>query len=429
MSYQPILTARLGKVNPASLRDYEAHGGFQALLRALELGPQQLIENLRSAQVLGRGGAAFPAGVKWKAVAAEPGPKYVIANADESEPGTFKDRMLMEGDPFSLVEAVIIASFMVGAEQAYIYVRGEYPLAMARVQNAVNACYNAHYLGRNLLDAGYNLDIEVRKGAGAYICGEETALFESIEGKRGFPRLKPPFPTQVGVFGRPTLINNVETLLCVLPMVLRGPDWFKQVGVGYNAPENSPGPKLYCLSGRVRNPGLVEAPMGTPLHELIYGYGGGVTGSGVLAGVLLGGAAGMFVTPKHLDVALDFATLRQIDAALGSGVVMVFDTSADMKAVLKRIAHFFKHESCGKCYPCQLGTQRQMEIIDRLAAGHSRPGDLRLLREIGQTMTDASICGLGQTASSAILTALDRFGYDEASGQFTPFAPRSGAIL
>ncbi len=416
MTYQPILTARLGKVNPTSLRDYEAHGGFQALLRALELGPQQLIENLRTAQVLGRGGAAFPAGIKWKAVAAEPGPKYVIANADESEPGTFKDRVIMEGDPFSLVEAVIIASFMVGAEQAYIYIRGEYPLAIERVQHAVNACYNTHYLGRNLLDAGYNLDIEIRKGAGAYICGEETALFESIEGKRGFPRVKPPFPTQVGVFGRPTLINNVETLLCVLPMVLLGPDWFKQVG-----PENSPGPKLYCLSGRVRRPGLVEAPMGTPLQELIYGFGGGVTGSGVLGGVLLGGAAGMFVTAEHLGVSLDFATLRQIDAALGSGVVMVFDTSVDMKAVIKRIAHFFKHESCGKCYPCQLGTQRQMEIIDRLAANNSRPGDTLLLRDIGQTMTDASICGLGQTASSAILTALDRFGYDEASGQFTRF--------
>jgi NADH-quinone oxidoreductase subunit F len=416
MSYQPVLTARLGKIDPASLADYEAAGGFQALARAVELGPQAVVERLREAYLLGRGGAAFPAGIKWKAVSEAPAPKYVVANADESEPGTFKDRILMEGDPFALVEAVIIAAFAVGAERGYIYIRGEYPLAIARVQHAVNACYNAGYLGRDILGSGCHFDLEVRKGAGAYICGEETALFESIEGKRGFPRLKPPFPTEYGLFGRPTVINNVETLLCVLPLVLRGPDWFRSIG-----PEKSPGPKLYCLSGRVQRPGLVEAPMGTTLRTLIYDYGGGVTGSGELGGVLLGGAAGFFVSPDHLDVPLDFASLPGIHAVLGSGVVMVFDTSVDMKAVLRRIARFFRHESCGKCYPCQLGTQRQYEIVERLAADRLRPDDLLALREIGQTMRDASICGLGQTASGAILSALDRLGYDETTGRFARF--------
>lgn len=417
MIYQPTLTARIGVVDPTSLTDYETHGGFKALSRAIEIGSDEIIDITTKAHVLGRGGAAFPAGIKWKAVNEEPGPKYVIANADESEPGTFKDRMIMEGDPFSLVEGLIIAGFATGAEQGYIYIRGEYPLAIDRVQNAINACYNAGYLGPNILDSGYSLDIELRKAAGAYICGEETALFESIEGKRGFPRLKPPFPTQVGLFGRPTLINNVETLINALPLVCQGPDWYKGLG-----PLDSPGPKLFCLSGRVHKPGLVEAPMGTPLKDLIYEYGGGVTGNGELGGVLLGGAAGMFVTPDYVDVFLDFATLREIDSALGSGVVMVFDTSVDMKAMLKRIAHFFAHESCGKCYPCQIGTQRQMEIIDRLAENRLRPGDLRTLQDVGQTMTDTSICGLGQTASSAILTALDRFEFDGVSGEFSHFS-------
>ncbi|NUQ37560.1 MAG: NADH-quinone oxidoreductase subunit NuoF [Caldilineales bacterium] len=416
MSYQPVLTARVGVVDPASLKDYEAHGGFRALRHAIAIGPDAVIDLVTQAHVLGRGGAAFPAGIKWKAVNEEHGPKFVVANADESEPGTFKDRVIMEGDPFSLVEGVIIASYAALAEKAYIYIRGEYPQAIACVQQAIAACYAAGYLGENILGAGFNLQVEIRKGAGAYICGEETALFESIEGKRGFPRLKPPFPTQSGLFGRPTLINNVETLINALPLVLYGPDWYRQFG-----PSDSPGPKLYCLSGRVRHPGLVEAPMGTPLSELIYEYGGGVTGSGELGGVLLGGAAGAFISPEMIDVFMDFATLREIDAALGSGVVMVFDTSADIKGVLKRIAHFFAHESCGKCFPCQLGTQRQVEIIDRLAADRLRPGDLALLREVGQTMTDASICGLGQTAAGAIRTALDRFGYEASTGEFYTF--------
>lgn len=416
MSYQPVLTSRIGHIDPTSLADYEAHGGFRALARAVAIGPDAIIDRVIRAKLLGRGGAAFPAGIKWQAVNKESGTKYVVVNGDESEPGTFKDRIIMENDPFSVIEGLIIAGYAVGAQKGYIYIRGEYPLAAQRMQHAVNVCRNHGYLGENILGSGYGLEVEIRRGAGAYICGEETALFESIEGKRGYPRLKPPFPTQVGLFGRPTLINNVETVINVLPLLLHGVNWYKSLG-----PADSPGPKLYCLSGRVANPGLIEAPMGATLRELIYDYGGGVTGSGELGGVLLGGAAGAFVGPDMVDVHLDFASLAALDTALGSGVVMVFDTSVDMKAILLRVARFFAHESCGKCFPCQLGAQHQHEIIERLAQKRLCAGDLTLLADIGQTMTDASICGLGQTAASAVRTGLERLHFDPASGEFPAF--------
>ncbi len=402
MSYEPVLTARIGKIDPASLTDYEAHGGFQALIRAVELGPGRVVALMEEATLLGRGGAAFPAGIKWRAVHQAEGPKFVVANADESEPGTFKDRVLMEGDPYALIEAVILAGFATAADKGFIYVRGEYARAYQRLRHAIARCYEAGYLGRDILGSGFEFHIELRRGAGAYICGEETALFESIEGKRGYPRLKPPFPTQAGLFGRPTLINNVETLINALHIVLRGPAWFNSIG-----PAHSPGPKLYPLSGRVQRPGLVEAPMGITLRELIEEHGGGVSGSGEFRVALVGGAAGAFLGPDHLNTPLDFRSLASIGAALGSGAVIVFDTSVDMKPILQRIADFFAHESCGKCYPCQLGTMRQRDIIARMVAGQGRPGDLQLLRDIGQTMRDTSICGLGQTASNAILSAFE----------------------
>ncbi len=402
MSFEPVLTARIGEIDPASLTDYEAHGGFQALIRALELGPARVVGMVEQAKLLGRGGAAFPAGIKWRAVHQAEGPKFVVANADESEPGTFKDRILMEGDPYALIEAVILAGYATGADKGFIYIRGEYSRAYQRLRHAIARCYEAGYLGQNILGSGFEFHIELRRGAGAYICGEETALFESIEGKRGYPRLKPPFPTEVGLFGRPTLINNVESLLNVLHIVLRGPDWFNRIG-----PADSPGPKLYPLSGRVQRPGLVEAPMGITLRALIQEHGGGISGTGEFRAALVGGAAGTFLGPDHLDTPLDFRSLAQRGAALGSGAVIVFDTSVDMMQVLERIADFFAHESCGKCYPCQLGTMRQRDIIRRIAEGRGRPGDLALLRDIGQTMRDVSICGLGQTAASAILSAFE----------------------
>jgi NADH-quinone oxidoreductase subunit F len=394
------LLARIGVVDPASLDDYRAHGGFRALERARAIGPQQVIDEVTAANLVGRGGAAFPTGRKWAAVATQPAqPHYLVCNADESEPGTFKDRILMEGDPFAVVEAMAIEAFAVGAAKAYLYIRGEYPLAEARIARAIAATRDAGLLG--------DLDIELRRGAGAYICGEETALFESIEGKRGEPRNKPPFPVEVGLFGKPTAVNNVETLVNVLSIVDTddGAAAYRAIGT-----EGSVGPKLFCVSGNVTRPGVYEVEFGVTLGDLI-GLAGGVAGGRELKAVLLGGAAGVFVGPDALDTPLTFEATRAINATLGSGVVMVFDETADMVGALTRIARFFRDESCGQCVPCRVGTVRQEELLARLSSGaaaaHGRRDDeLALLREIGQAMRDASICGLGQTASSAIESAV-----------------------
>jgi NADH-quinone oxidoreductase subunit F len=392
------LLARVGVVDPLSLDEYRAHGGFRALERARTIGPAAVIDEVAASGLVGRGGAAFPTGRKWAAVAAQPAqPHYLVCNADESEPGTFKDRVLMEHDPFAVVEAMAIEAFAVGADKAYLYVRGEYPVAEARIANAVAASRAAGLLG--------DLEIELRRGAGAYVCGEETALFESIEGKRGEPRNKPPFPVEVGLFGKPTAVNNVETLVNVLLILADngGADAYRAIGT-----EGSPGPKLFCVSGHVNRPGVYEVDFGATLRELLE-LAGGVPGGRSLKAILLGGAAGVFVGPDALDTPLTFEATRAIGATLGSGVVMAFDETADMVGTLRRIAQFFRDESCGQCVPCRVGTVRQEELLARLASAAprgDRDTELALLREIGQAMRDASICGLGQTASSAIESAL-----------------------
>jgi NADH-quinone oxidoreductase subunit F len=328
-------------------------------------------------------------------------PKYVVANADESEPGTFKDRIVMERDPFALVEAMTIAGFVVGAERGYVYARGEYPDARRRLSDAIEQAYRRGYLGDDVMGRGFRYDLELRVGAGAYICGEETALFNSVEGYRGEPRSKPPFPVEAGLFGKPTLVNNVETLLNVLPIVLDGGAAFAATGAG-----NSTGTKLYCVSGRVRRPGLYELAFGATLRQLLA-LAGGVTGWRPLQAVLMGGAAGAFLTPEELDTPLTFEGLRSVDATLGSGVVVVLDDTVDVAAVLARIAAFFRHESCGQCVPCRVGTQRQVEALRRLAApGADLDRELGLLADLDAVMTDASICGLGQTAAGAVRSAL-----------------------
>ena len=394
------LLARVGVVDPTSLGDYRASGGFRALERARAIGPARVVEEVAESGLVGRGGAAFPTGRKWAAVAAQTAqPHYLVCNADESEPGTFKDRILMEHDPFAVVEAMAIEALAVGATRAYLYVRGEYPLAEARIGNAIARTRDAGLLGE--------LEIELRRGAGAYICGEETALFESIEGKRGEPRNKPPFPVEVGLFGKPTAINNVETLVNVLLIVgdNGGAAAYRALGT-----EASTGPKLFCLSGHVARPGLYEVDFGATLRDLLELAGGVPDGRGLKA-VLLGGAAGVFVGPEALDTPLTFEATRAIGATLGSGVVMAFDETADMVGTLRRIARFFRDESCGQCVPCRVGTVRQEELLARLASGAtfgSREDELALLGEIGRAMRDASICGLGQTASSAIESAFRR---------------------
>ncbi len=402
------LLGRVGVADPGSLADYRAHGGYAALARALEMGPDAVIAEVTASRLVGRGGAAFPTGRKWAAVAAQPvRPHYVVCNADESEPGTFKDRVLMEGDPFSVVEAMTNAAFASGCEQGYLYIRGEYPEAEARIQAAIVAGRGAGLLGKGIAGAGFDFDIELRRGAGAYICGEETALFESIEGKRGEPRNKPPFPVEVGLFGKPTVVNNVETLVNVPLIVLEGGAAFAGIGT-----EGSTGPKLFCLSGHVARPGVYEVEFGATLRDLIE-LAGGVPGGRAIRAILLGGAAGVFVGPDALDTPLTFEGTRAIGATLGSGVVMVFDETADLVGTLRRIAQFFRDESCGQCVPCRVGSVRQEELLARLAAGSKvrpREAELALLREIGQAMRDASICGLGQTASSAIESALRQPG-------------------
>ena len=392
-----LLTANSGN-GTTSLAKYRKYSAFT---KALGMKPEDVVNEIKASGLVGRGGAAFPTGIKWEGAAKAQGfPKYVICNADESEPGTFKDRILLIDDPHRTIEGMLIAGYAIGANKGYIYIRAEYPYILPVLENALNESREAGLLGGNVLGSGFSFDIEIRVGAGAYICGEETALFESIEGKRGFPRVKPPFPTTHGLFGKPTVINNVETL-CNVPLIIaQGSEEYRKIGT-----EKSPGPKLFCVSGDVQKPGLYEVPFGVTLRDLME-MAGGVAGGKNLQAVLFGGAAGAFATSQHLDVKMTFEDLRAVGLPLGSGVVMVFDETRDMRSVLKSLGHFFAHESCGKCYPCQMGTQRQKEILDRIAEGRVLEGDLIRLQDVGWTMTDASLCGLGQTAAGAVLSAI-----------------------
>ena len=402
------LLRRVGAVDPESFDAYRAAGGYSALRRAIELGPEGVIREVVDAKLLGRGGAAFPTGRKWEAVARTPArPHHLVCNADESEPGTFKDRVLMEGDPFAIVEAMTIAALATGCEHGYLYVRGEYPLARHRIEHAVVEAREHGLLGDDVAGTGVRFDVEVRRGAGAYICGEETALFNSIEGKRGEPRNKPPFPVQAGLFGKPTLVNNIETLANALEILGSGAAAFASTGTG-----ESTGTRLFCVSGNVQKPGVYEVPMGTPLRALID-LAGGLPSGRSLQAVLLGGAAGSFITEAQLDVPLSFEGTRAAGATLGSGAVIVLDDSADLGAILLRIARFFSHESCGQCVPCRIGTKRQEEIIGRVLATRGQngnAGDIALLADVAQAMRDASICGLGQTAANAIQSAIPLMG-------------------
>jgi NADH-quinone oxidoreductase subunit F len=398
------LLRRARQVDPSSLDSYRASGGYEMLRRAVALTPQGVLREVKDAKLLGRGGAAFPTAIKWEAVAANPvQPHYVICNADESEPGTFKDRVLMEEDPYALVEALTVMGYACEAEHGFIYIRGEYPLAEARLRHAVAQARARGFLGPDVMGKGFAFDIEVRRGAGAYIAGEETALINSLEGKRAEPRNKPPFPAQSGLFGKPTAVNNVETLLSVLEILRVGGPSFASVGT-----ENSTGTRLFCLSGCVARPGLYEYDFGVTLREVIDAAGG-VRDGRPLRAVLLGGAAGSFVGPSALDMPLTFEAVRAAGTTLGSGVVLVLDDTVDVVALLRRITQFFRDESCGQCVPCRVGTVRQEELLARLASGTPRGSvatELALLDDIGSVARDASICGLGQTAISAVQSAV-----------------------
>ncbi len=398
------LLRRLGHVDPSSLGSYRAAGGYEMLRRAIRLGPQGVIREVRDAKLMGRGGAAFPTHIKWDAVAANPvRPKYVVGNADESEPGTFKDRVLMEADPYALVEALTVMGYACGAERGFVYIRGEYPTAEGRLAHAIGQARAHGFLGSDVMGEGFTFDIEIRRGAGAYIAGEETALINSLEGKRAEPRNKPPFPAQSGLFGKPTAVNNVETLLSVLEVLRVGGPAFAAVGT-----PGSTGTRLFCLSGCVEVPGLYEYDFGVTLRDVIDGAGG-VAGGRPLRAVLLGGAAGVFVGPSALDMPLTYEGTRAAGATLGSGVVLVLDDTVSVPALLHRITRFFRDESCGQCVPCRVGTVRQEELVARLTGGTpigSVATELELLSDIGYVTRDASICGLGQTALSAVESAV-----------------------
>jgi NADH-quinone oxidoreductase subunit F len=403
------LLKRINKVDPTSLAAYRASGGYTALTKALDIGGAAVIKHVTDSRLMGRGGAAFPTGRKWAAVASQPvTQRYLICNADESEPGTFKDRVLLEGDPFAIVESMTITAFATGCEKGFLYIRGEYPLGAERMQHAINEARRNGLLGKNILGKAFNFDIEVRRGGGAYICGEETAIFNSIEGYRGEPRNKPPFPVEAGLFQKPTVVNNVETLVNIPIIIEHGGAAFAAIGAG----GMSTGTKLFCLSGNVRRPGTYEVAFGATLRELIE-MAGGVTKGRQMQAVLLGGAAGVFVRPDELDIPLTFEGARAAKATLGSGVIMVFDDSIDMKEIVLRIAAFFRDESCGQCVPCRVGTVRQEEALHRIVKKKTRgtlDDEVALMHDVGIHMNDASICGLGQTAYAAVESAIHRLG-------------------
>jgi NADH-quinone oxidoreductase subunit F len=385
---------------------YVEHGGYTAAKKALtEHTPEQLIDMVKASNLRGRGGAGFPTGMKWSFLPKQTEkPVYLCVNADESEPGTFKDREIMEDDPHQLLEGILISAFAIKCHLAYIYIRGEMETGYERLWTAVREATAGGYLGKNIFGTGFDLEVVVHRGAGAYICGEETGLIESLEGKRAYPRIKPPFPAVYGLFGCPTIVNNVETLACVVPIVARGPEWFKSIG-----PEKSPGPKLFCVSGHVVKPGVYELPMGTPLREIIYDHAGGIPNGRKLKGVIPGGASMPVFTPEEIDVAMDMDSVQKAGSFLGSAGVMVMDDTVCMVWATLNLAHFFHHESCGQCTPCREGTGWLENVLHGLEEGHAKPSDVDLLLNIAGNMMGNTICALADAAAMPVRAFVTKY--------------------
>ena len=401
-----IVLKNCGFINPESIEEAIAAGTYEAAAKALTtMKPEDVVAEVKHSGLAGRGGAAFPTGLKWEfAIRVENPEKYIVCNADEGEPGTFKDRLILEGDPHKLIESMIIGGYAVGATKGYVYIRGEYGLSIERLEKAIADARSYGILGNNVFDSKFSFDMAVMKGAGAYVCGEETALIESLEGKRGHPRNKPPYPITSGLWGKPTVVNNVETLSNIPEIILNGAENFKKYGT-----EKCPGTKVYTILGHVTTPGLIEVEMGTTLRDIIFEYGGGIRGGKRFKGALVGGAAGAFLGPDMLDVKMDFVNLREYSAALGSGAILVMDEDTDIVDMLKSVLHFFKHESCGHCVPCRLGTARLVEIIDRLASSRASKTDIDGLLRISEVMKDTSFCPLGQSLYLPVSSALKYF--------------------
>jgi len=402
--FEPILTRNVGIPNSERIAVYLERGGYTALRQAVQTPPDELITLVKASGLRGRGGAGFPAGVKWGFMPQEPVTKYVCVNTDEGEPGTFKDRLLVEHDPHSIIEGVIIAAYAVGANRAFVYIRGEFFLGVKRWIKAIDDAYAYGFLGQNILGSGFDLDMSVHRGAGAYICGEETALINSLEGKRGEPRMKPPYPAQIGLWNEPTLVHNVETLANVPHIVNRGAEWFRSIGT-----EKSTGPKLFCISGHVRRPGNYELPLGTPLRTIIEECAEGMRGDRPLKAVIPGGASTPILTPEQLDTPMDFESLVEAGSMLGTGAIVVIEEGTCMVEVARRLTAFFAHESCGQCTPCRVGTQRLKEILTRIVRGQGKPDDLNLLEEICAGIVGNTLCPMGDAAVNPVLSSLKHF--------------------
>ncbi|MBS3793150.1 MAG: NADH-quinone oxidoreductase subunit NuoF [Candidatus Bipolaricaulota bacterium] len=403
---QRLVLGNCGKIDPESIESYEETEGYRALEKVLtSMSPEEVWTEVLDSNLRGRGGAGFPTGRKWQfACEEEADQKYVIANCDEGDPGAFMDRSLTEGDPHRIIEGLTTAGYATGASQGFIYVRAEYPLAVKRINKAIEDAYEAGYLGENIFDSGFSFDMEVKRGAGAFVCGEETALISSLEGEAGRPHPRPPYPAHSGLYDKPTTINNVETLGNV-PMIIRnGADWFRNIGN-----ENSPGTKTFAITGDVKNTGLIEVPMGLSLREIIYDVAGGIQGDKEFKAVQIGGPSGGCLPDKHLDIPLDFDSLQEVGAMVGSGGLVVMDEDSCMVDVAKFFLDFIQDESCGKCTPCRDGTKRMLELLEKLTAGEGEEGDIAKLEELSNYIKEASICGLGQTAPNPVLSTLDYF--------------------
>lgn len=401
-----IALRNCGIIDPESVDDYLSLRGYEALAKVLtDMKPEDVIGEVEKSGLRGRGGAGFPTHLKWKFTAAEDdNPKYIICNADEGDPGAFMDRSAIEGDPHTVVEGMAIGAYAIGARKGYIYIRAEYPLAIKRIQNAIEQAREKNLLGENILGSDFSFDIEIKLGAGAFVCGEETALIHSIEGSRGMPRPRPPYPSVKGLFGKPTLINNVETWANIPVVIMDGGEWFSTVGVG-----KSKGTKVFALAGRVENTGLIEVPMGTTLREIIYDIGGGIPGGKKFKAVQTGGPSGGCLPEEYLDTSIDYESLAEAGSIMGSGGMIVIDEDSCMVDIAKFFLEFTQNESCGKCTPCREGTKRMLEILTRITDGKGEPGDIENLERLGNMIQKASLCGLGQSAPNPVLSTIKNF--------------------
>ena len=395
-----------GHIDAEHIQEYISTGGYQALEKALfEMTPEEVIKEVSDSNLRGRGGGGFPTGYKWSQVARQQEPeRYVVCNGDEGDPGAFMDRSIMEGDPHKMIEGMMIGAYAVGAKEGYIYVRAEYPLAISRLKLAIAQAEECGLLGDNILGTDFSFRLHINRGAGAFVCGEGSALTASIEGNRGMPRVKPPRTVEQGLFAKPTVLNNVETFANVPMIVMEGADWFKSIG-----PENSPGTKAFALTGSVKHTGLIEVPMGTTLREVIYDIGGGIKGDGKFKAVQIGGPSGGCLITPHLDVNLDFDSLKKMGAMIGSGGLVVMDDNTCMVEVARFFMNFTQNESCGKCVPCREGTKRMLEILERIVAGNGKAEDLELLEDLATTITETALCGLGKSAALPVMSTLKLF--------------------